>query len=337
MIRGSVVATVNLRPITRNDLDRAARAHLYRQGVDYARASARLRLQARIIALENLIGDETLRQYTRLKRVPVPDGLVERRYAEFVSQFPDQKAFRARLAKQGMTEKALRKEIAEEAHQVLWIESKIATALEVEESEVSAWYEANAEKLRVGEAVRAAHIFLSTVDPEVTGQEERIRKLHSRILEGEKFEDLAADNSDDPRSKKKSGDLGWFTKARVPKDFSDAVFAIPAGHLGDPFRTKLGWHLVKVVAHAPARVPELDEVRAEIRAELANSRRVSAVKELMRSMRSRPRVVYYERAIRADREPEASALRIDNFDAAPEGRIRGEFSGKMIEDSPAGS
>lgn len=86
----------------------------------------------------------------------------------------------------------------------------------------------------------------------------------------------------------------------MPEDFADAVFAIPEGEMGEPFQTAIGWHLVEVIERAPSRVPPLEEVRAEIAAELTNSRRAAAVSSLLRSMRSRPKLVYYERAIRAE-------------------------------------
>jgi parvulin-like peptidyl-prolyl isomerase len=296
----SLVATVNRKPITRGALDRRVLEHFFVRGLRYEAVSGRMRLQARVRVLEEMIDDEMLRQYSRLKPVEVPPELVDRRYAEFVSQFSTAPEFRARLRQQGMSEEDLRREIKEECHQLLWLEAKIAHAIEPGPAEVEQWYAANAGKLAVDEAVRASHIFLSTVDPESGGEEELIKEIHARALAGEDFAKLAKTYSEDPRSSRRGGDLQWFTRARMPQEFTRPVFAIAEGEIGPPFRTPIGWHLVRVVERAPACTPELEEVRDEIAAEIANSRRGPAVRSLLRSMRSRPRIVYYEEAIRAE-------------------------------------
>jgi|GEM_PF-285971 len=296
----SWVATVNAKPITRGRLDQAAERYLFLRGQRYRDARLRIRLQTRMTALEQLIQDDILRQYARLKPLPIPEGEVERRFNEMAGQFGTAEEFQSRLKLQRMTEAELRAELTEDVHITHWIESKIARAIGPTPEEVDTWYATNSEQLRIGEAVQASHIFLSTVDPKKTGHEARIRALRDRILAGESFEELAREHSDDPRSKKKGGDLGYFTKARIPKDFADAVFALEVGELSEPFQTKIGWHLAKVSEKRPSEVPSLELMRDEISIEIANSRRAAAVKSFHLSMRGRPEIKYFERAIRDD-------------------------------------
>ena len=64
---------------------------------------------------------------------------------------------------------------------------------------------------------------------------------------------IAAELSEDQRSKNNGGDLGWFSRERLATDFTAAVFALP-DKTPSLLRTKLGWHLVELLERKPARV-----------------------------------------------------------------------------------
>jgi peptidyl-prolyl cis-trans isomerase C len=85
--------------------------------------------------------------------------------------------------------------------------------------------------------VRASHIL---VDKKLDAE-----KLIEKLKSGSKFEDLAKKYSSCP-SGQKGGDLGYFTKERMVKPFSDAAFAAKKGDIVGPVQTQFGWHLIKV-------------------------------------------------------------------------------------------
>lgn len=94
--------------------------------------------------------------------------------------------------------------------------------------------------------VRAQHILLRT-DPgtnedSVKAQTDKVLK---RIRAGEAFESLAQQFSADG-SAQKGGDLGYFTRAKMVKEFSDAAFNNPVGALVGPVKTKYGYHIIKI-------------------------------------------------------------------------------------------
>jgi peptidyl-prolyl cis-trans isomerase C len=86
--------------------------------------------------------------------------------------------------------------------------------------------------------VRASHILVKT--------EQEANDLLNRINSGSSFEELAQKHSTCP-SGKKGGDLGFFTKGRMVKEFEDAAFATEKGKISKPVKTKFGYHLIKVV------------------------------------------------------------------------------------------
>lgn len=99
----------------------------------------------------------------------------------------------------------------------------------------------SAEKL----AVKASHILISNE----AGEEEALKKateVYDRIIKGEEFSKLAKEFSKDPGSAANGGDLGWFTKNRMVKEFEDACFTGAVNQVQKPVKTSYGYHIIKV-------------------------------------------------------------------------------------------
>lgn len=75
-----------------------------------------------------------------------------------------------------------------------------------------------------------------------------IEKIAKEIKEGKSFADAAKEYSDDTANKEKGGDLGFFGKQQMAKEFEDAAFALKAGEISEPVKTSFGYHLINVTA-----------------------------------------------------------------------------------------
>jgi peptidyl-prolyl cis-trans isomerase C len=66
-----------------------------------------------------------------------------------------------------------------------------------------------------------------------------------RLGKGEKFSNIAKEVSRDPGSGKRGGDLGWFTRGRMVKEFEQAAFALQKGQTSSIVKTQFGYHILR--------------------------------------------------------------------------------------------
>ncbi len=118
----------------------------------------------------------------------------------------------------------------------------------VSESEVRAYYDAHKDEYHQDAAVQASFVSFSKTPSarDSAETEAEIRRLLAQIRAGDDFGQLARNNSDDPGSAQKDGDLGFFGRGQMVKAFEDTAFSLDSGEISEPFRTQFGWHIVKV-------------------------------------------------------------------------------------------
>jgi peptidyl-prolyl cis-trans isomerase C len=85
--------------------------------------------------------------------------------------------------------------------------------------------------------VRASHILVNT--------EQEANNLSAQLKAGKKFADLARQFSTCP-SGKAGGDLGFFGKGQMVKQFEEAAFSMKKGQTSPPIRTPFGYHIIMV-------------------------------------------------------------------------------------------
>ena len=81
--------------------------------------------------------------------------------------------------------------------------------------------------------------------------------------DGKDFAELAVQFSEGPTAKN-GGSLGAFRKEAMVKPFSDKAFAMQAGEISEPVRTRFGWHIIKVEKVNEAKTLSLEDARKKI-------------------------------------------------------------------------
>ena len=66
-----------------------------------------------------------------------------------------------------------------------------------------------------------------------------------RIKQGEKFGKLAKELSIDSGSAKRDGNLGYFGRGKMVKEFENTAFSLEVGKISEPVKTQYGYHIIK--------------------------------------------------------------------------------------------
>jgi len=110
------------------------------------------------------------------------------------------------------------------------------------------------------EEVHARHILVE--------KEEDAKDIINKLAEGAKFEDLAKEYSKDPSNKDSGGDLGYFTKEAMVKEFADVAFALKKDEVSKtPVKTQFGFHVIQQLDKRMKPVPALEEMKPALAAE----------------------------------------------------------------------
>lgn len=122
-----------------------------------------------------------------------------------------------------------------------------ADSMDVTEEDVQAYYDSHQEDFQQEARTRLSYIKLekapSTADEQRT--ERQINDLYKRLNDGEDFEQLARDFSEDG-SAENGGDLGFFGAGMMVKEFEEVAFATSVGTTAPPVKSMFGWHIIKV-------------------------------------------------------------------------------------------
>ncbi len=117
----------------------------------------------------------------------------------------------------------------------------------IADAEIQAYYNDHRDEYQQDAAIRAAYVSFpktATARDEAEAKGE-IDRIFEEVKRGEDFAELARVYSDGP-SGPSGGDLGFFGKGRMVKPFEDAAFALKAGDISAPVKTRFGWHIIKV-------------------------------------------------------------------------------------------
>lgn len=112
---------------------------------------------------------------------------------------------------------------------------------------------------RTANEVRCSHILIK-LDPNASPKDtlaayNRLLGLKARIEKGEDFAAVAKSKlgSEDPSVVNNGGDLGYFTAFQMVYPFEEKAYTTPVGSISEPFRTRFGYHILKVTDKRPAR------------------------------------------------------------------------------------
>ncbi|OAQ21721.1 peptidylprolyl isomerase [Thermosulfurimonas dismutans] len=191
-------------------------------------------------------------------------------------------------------------QIEEQTRMILaqnYYERKVLKNLKVSERELQEYYLKHKKDYRVPERVKARHILIRV--PEKAGPEaqkaalKKAEDLRQKILAGADFSEIARKYSEDPGTKDKGGDLGFFARGQMIPEFEEAVFKLKVGEISPPIKTRFGYHLVQVEAKVPAQEQPYEKVKDQVRQDLLEAKKTERIKALMTKLSKKYPVEIY--------------------------------------------
>ena len=124
--------------------------------------------------------------------------------------------------------------------------------------------------------VTVAHIMILNPKPEDKDQDKAkntINDIYTKIQQGEKFEDLAKQFSEDKSSSSKGGVLNRFSSGQLSsEEFENAAFGLAnPNDISKPFQSQFGWHIVKLIEKHPIKT--MDEMKNELETKIGKDDR----------------------------------------------------------------
>ena len=127
--------------------------------------------------------------------------------------------------------------------------------------------------------VKARHILLIVDQDNEEKVKAQINELAKKVTP-KNFAELAKKNSQDPGSKDKGGDLGYFEKGKMVPEFDEAAFALKVGQISQPVKTSYGYHLILVEDRKEAKEAKLDDYKVSIAKESIQLLKAPEVKKI---------------------------------------------------------
>jgi parvulin-like peptidyl-prolyl isomerase len=195
-------------------------------------------------------------------------------------------SFEERLAQDGQTAEQL----AEETRDRLLAEKWVAEQTRGEKPsalEVRAWYDQHRAELETSEQVHALQILVTTA--------EEAKSLLDQIRAGASFEQLARTHGRSPDAQR-GGDLGWFARGTMPRQFDDACFSLKPGQVSGVVQTSYGYHLFKLLGRRGPRKRTLEEMKDEVARRAFAEKQAYAERQLLEQVRKSANVQINESA-----------------------------------------
>ncbi len=262
--------------------------------------------QARKDELESLINELVMLQAAARDSVSVADADVQAQVqaavAEQQQRFGGEAAFQKGLEREGMTLEQYRRMIERNVRRAGVRQRYMATLQRdhspppVSEAEVKQFFEERAGTLGTRPATIEFRQVVVSPQPSDSARQAALNEaseVRQKLLNGEDFEQLARRYSDDPGTKEKGGELGWFRRGQFVPAFDRAAFSLRPGQISPVVETPFGFHIIRVdKVKGPERqarhiliTPEItsaDEAKTETRAaDVARSLRNGASMDSM--------------------------------------------------------
>lgn len=287
------VAVVNGEKIQREELNKRVEPlkKLYhtQYQMDFAKQENQKTLQRLEKAvLEQMVQEKLLQQEAKKRGIVITEKEVDQAVVAWIEErFPTPGEAEVFLQKQGISQSDLREEgknqlLVDKLSELVIDEKKLV----VEEAEAKNYFTTHQDVYNVPETVRARHILLK--------DKKKAEKVLLELQAGADFTKAAEKYSEDPGTKDKGGDLGYFTKGQMVPAFEKAVFALKKGEISGMITTEYGYHIIKLEDHKKAQTFSYRELREEVKTQVREEKKKQLWQQFLKTLHEKAEITIYE-------------------------------------------
>ena len=241
--------------------------------------------------LENLIKRELLFISAAKESPKDLDKMVNDELKNLKLNFKDEKEYNSYLASMNIDEKSIKDNIKKNIILQEFVK-KQSEGVKITDKETKKYYEDNRDKFKQQEEVRGSHIIIlinEKVDEK--SAEQKINKIYEEIKNGLDFGEAAKKYSEDG-SAESGGDLGYFPRGKMVKEFEDVAFKMNIGEVSKPFKSRFGYHILKLTDKKAEKQLPFEDVKEGIKNYLVSQKTKDILEKIVEKNRVSAKIVY---------------------------------------------
>lgn len=202
------------------------------------------------------------------------------------------------LKGQGLSYSQYEAQIREQLEQMRLVSMEVRSKVNVTDQDAEKYYLDHPEKYAEEETFRARHIFIrieehAAPDKLQATMSKALQVLH-KARDGQDFEELARQYSDDPAAQQDGGDLGMFKKGEMLAELENALEPLKPGEVGELVATPSGLHIVKLDERSRGKLKPFETVKDDIRELLYRQMQDERFKNWMGELRAKASIIIKE-------------------------------------------
>ncbi|MBN1155079.1 peptidylprolyl isomerase [candidate division KSB1 bacterium] len=185
------------------------------------------------------------------------DNMLESQIERMVSQLGSEEKLEEYM---GAPISKIKRDFRDDVRDNLKVESlkaQFIRGIQISRREVNEFYSTMKDSLpNFKETVDISHILI-TEKPSIEAEKRALAKateIRQRLESGEDFAEMAKQFSEDPGSKDRGGELGFFNRGEFIKEFEEAAFNLKPDQLSDVVQTEHGYHIIKLIERQGERI-----------------------------------------------------------------------------------
>ena len=318
-----VIVKVNGQDITQaqfdQTFDKAMGNSMFAQmGVDVKKdKKGFLYLMMKDKAVNELIVKTLIDEEMAKRHITATNQDVDKEIKSIIDKVGSKEKFNEILKTNGISSSQFKKDIKEEVKMKKLVQT--ISNVQISDADAKKFYKENIAKFKYQDKVRASHILIAAnpeeikqkiasdpankglskteiqamVDKELAVKLEKAKKILAEVKKDpSSFEKVARENSEDPSSAKKGGDLGFFSKQEMVEPFSKAAFAQKPNTISDIVQSPYGYHIILVKDRMKAGQEPFEKVKGEIVMYMENQAQVKVLENLVESLKKQAKIEY---------------------------------------------